>query len=192
MSLGINVDWSKNYNEDTGEQIYDLSCPNREHHEKYGTGWHTEYNCTELDGEKIEAYQGCPTCEDDSGYLEPMMNYVYPLDYDGMVTEEKRIKITTETSCILVENNETGEWVIALTGGGMDLSPQIAYAFFIAQKWLPLDLIRDLKSGWCKDSLSEEKFKELWTVVKDQLKMEKSRFAEALKNWDRPIKEISQ
>ena len=134
-----------------------------------------------------------------------MMNYLYPLDHKGMIEEEsydeesteankqRRIKIASETNCVAVENLETGDWFLALTGGGMDLSPSIGYAYYIAQKWLPVELlIQDLKAGWCKDSLSSEHFEELKAVVIEQLKMEKSRIDEQLKAWDKPSKEISQ
>lgn len=202
MALAIDFDWSENYDTDTGEETFDLTCPNREHHNKYGTGWHTEYESEEdLEGNKCTPYQGCPCCEDDGGYLAPMMNYYYKLDYKGFVDgeydeskegEKIRTRIASETSCICVENTKTGEWVITLTGGGMDLSPHIAYAFFLAQKWMPLDLLESLRAGWCKDSLSEKQFKELKKVIKEQLRNEIVKFREKSKQWSIPTMEITQ
>ena len=198
MVNAINFDWSENFNEN-GEETFDLQCPNRIHHDQYGRGWETAYNATEdLQGEECEAYQGCPCCEDDSGNLSPMMNFLYPLDYDGYITNDSekgqaiRIKIASETNCVLVENNKTGEWFLTLTGGGMDLSPSIAYAYYLAQKWLPLDLLQELKAGWCKASLSSEHFEELKKVIIEQLPTEKSRFEEKIKDWDKPSEEITQ
>ena len=74
----------------------------------------------------------------------------------------------------------------------MDLSPSIAYAYYLAQKWLPLDLLQELKAGWCKTSLSSEHFEELKKVIIEQLPTEKSRFEEKIKDWDKPSEEITQ
>ena len=196
MVNAISFDWSKNYDEN-GESIYDLTCPNTEHHNQYGSGWETEYEATEdQNGDECKPYQGCECCEDDSGYLSPMMNYLYPLDFEGYMEgdegEKRRIKIASETNCVCVENNESGEWFLALTGGGMDLSFSIAYAYYLAQKWLPLDLLQELKAGWCKTSLSSENFEELKKIILEQLPTEKSRFEEKIQEWDKPSKEISQ
>lgn len=205
MVNSISFDWSENYDENTGESKFNLDCPNTDHHEKYGYRWETAYEATiDTNGDECEPYEGCPTCEDDSGNLDPMMNYLYPLDYKGFVDEgfdeesrirnqKTRVKIASETNCICVEDNKTGEWFLTLTGGGMDLSPSIGYAFYLAQKWLPADfLINDLKAGWCKDSLSSENFEELKKVVVEQLGMEKSKIEEQMKQWNMPTKEITQ
>ena len=202
----ISFDWSENWDEKNGDWVMNIRCPNTDHHEKFGEDWETPYEATtDKNGDSCEPYQGCKCCEDDSGRLVPMMNYLYPLEHTGMVDEEgydeeskernkqTRIKIASETNCVVVEKTETGEWFLALTGGGMDLSPSIAYAYYLAQKWLPTEfLIDDLKAGWCKDSLSSEHFEELKAVVIEQLKMEKSRCDEQIKKWSMPTKEITQ
>lgn len=189
-------DWSENMDE-SGESIFDLNCPNYEHHEKYGCGWETAYNATEdQKGDDCEPYQGCPCCEDDSGNLAPMMNFIYPLDYDGFITgdegTQKRIKIASETNCVCVQNTKTDEWFLTLTGGGMDLSPSIAYAYVIAQKWLPLELLQELNPGWCKDTLSKEHFKELRDICMKQTENENHRFREKYDKWCLPVKKIVQ
>lgn len=196
MSIGIMFDWSENFKEN-GESVFDLSCPNTEHHNRFGCGWETEYEATEdTNGDKCEPYQGCPCCEDDSGNLAPMMNFIYPLDYQGFMEgeegEAKRVKIASETNCVCVYKEDTDEWFLTLTGGGMDLSPSIAYAYVIAQKWLPVYLLQQLSPGWCKDSLSEEHFKELRSICIEQTMNEKSKFQEQIKKWKIPIKAITQ
>lgn len=189
--IAINFDWSTNYNEN-GESRFNLDCPNTDHHEKYGRGWETQYEATQdQNGDQCEPYQGCPCCEDDSGNLAPMMNYIYPLDYQGLVTQEIQIELA-QTNCMLVEENETGDYFLVLNGGGMDLSPAIAYAYFKAQKWLPLDLLHELKAGWVKDSLSSEKFEELKAVIVDQLPSHISRSQEKYAEWNKPSEEITQ
>lgn len=194
MVTAINFDWSENYNEN-GEAKFNLDCPNTEHHEKYGRGWETEYNSTTpANGEEDETckpYEGCPCCEDDSGNLAPMMNYIYPLDYQGLVTEEIRIELA-QTNCMLVEEESTGDYFLVLNGGGMDLSPAIAWAYYKAQKWLPLDLLHELKAGWVKDSLSSEKFEELKALMIEQLQNQIPRTQEKYAEWNKPSEEITQ
>ena len=87
------------------------------------------------------------------------------------------------TVCVLVENQKTDEWFLALTGGGMDLSPSIAYAYYLVQKWIPMELLQQLSAGWCKDSLSKEHFKTLREILVEQSKMESDRFNEKWKEW---------
>ncbi len=191
MVISISFDWSKNYNEN-GEARFNLECPNTDHHEQYGYQWETEYNATEdKNGEKCAPYEGCPCCEDDSGNLAPMMNYLYPLDYQGLVTKEIQIELA-QTNCILVEEESTGDYYLTLNGGGMDLSPAIAYAYYKAQKWLPLDLLHELSAGWVKDSLSEKKFEELKCVIVEQLENQISKTQEKFQEWSKPTEEITQ
>jgi len=194
MVIAISFDWSENYNEN-GEAKFNLDCPNVSHHEKYGRGWETAYDATiPANGDEDETcqpYEGCPCCEDDSGNLAPMMNYIYPLDYQGLVTEEIRIELA-QTNCILVEEESTGDYFLTLTGGGMDLSPAIAWAYYKAQKWLPLDLLHELKAGWVKDSLSKENFEELKAIMIEQLQNQIPRTQEKYKEWNKPSEEITQ
>lgn len=193
MTFAINFDWSENFDQNTGEEKFILTCPNSEHHEKFGCGWETKYEATkDLKGEDCESYQGCQCCEDDSGYVAPMMNYIYPLDHQGLVTEETQIEIAENTNCVLVEENSSGDYYLALTGGGMDFSPSIAHAYMIAQKWLPIGLIQDLDAGWCKCQLNEKVFKQLREIIREQIGTEVSRFKEKKQKWDLPIKEITQ
>ena len=181
---GIHFDWSKNWNEENGEWIMDIRCPNEEHHEKYGYDWETKYeSITDLQGNPCESYEGCPCCEDDSGRIDVMWNTIWPLDYDGMVTEEKRIQILKETSCALIQNLDTDEWFICLCGCGMDFSPHIAYAFYLAQKWLPTWLLSELRPGWCRMELGEKKFKTLRNIIGQQLIREQQTIKEKRINW---------
>ena len=118
--------------------------------------------------------------------------------YDGFITndEEKgrkiRTEIATETNCVCVENNKTGEWFLALTGGGMDLSFSIAHAYMIAQKWLPVDLLNQLSPGWCKDNLNDKVFKKLRRICREQINMEISKLKEKKQKWAIPVEKIVQ
>lgn len=65
----------------------------------------------------------------------PMMNYAYPLykrPSDGQI-----LKICEETNCTVVEDTGTGDFFLALTGGGMNLSQDIAMAYIIAGEPIP-------------------------------------------------------
>ncbi len=195
----ISFDWSGNYNTETGDEAFNLECPNYEHHERYGSSWETPYeSILDQNGERCDPYEGCPCCEDDSGYLAPMMNFLYPLDYDGFIEHDKekgikiRCEIASETNCVLVQNNKTEEWFLTLTGGGMDLSPSIAYAYVLAQKWLPVALLQELNPGWCKDSLSPKKFKRLRNICIEQIHHNIEHFKEKKTKWSLPIQKIVQ
>lgn len=174
----VTIDWEE------ARDNFNLDCPNTEHHERYGIEWETPYeSTTDRNGDPCEEYEGCPVCEDDCGQVIPMMNYGHIITYDGMITDAVRLKIAKETACVLVQNNKTDRWFIALMGGGMDLSPHIAYAYFLAQKWLPLDLLEELRAEWCKIELSKEKFEELRAVVKQQSMAAASAFTDTSRNW---------
>lgn len=79
--------------------------------------------------------------DSDRGY--PMMNYAYPLDYfNGDETIIKRI--VRETNCTVVYNTQEDTYYLALTGGGMDLSQDIAKAYMIAQGYIEWDMLHDV------------------------------------------------
>ena len=160
----ISIDWRDEY------ENFDLECPNIENHE--------------------EDDESCDVCE--NGYVQPMMNYIYPMDYTYSDIRSRRLEVAQKTDCVLVQNINTDEWFLTLTGGGMDLSPSIGLAYVIAQSWLPRDLLHELNAGWCKDSLSEKNFKRLRKAMKEQLRREKAGTSERLREWNRPIKEIKQ
>lgn len=181
---GIHFDWSKNWNDEQGEWIMDIHCPNRQHHDRFGYDWETQYeSTTDRQGNPCEPYEGCPCCEDDSGRIDVMWNTIWPLDYDGMVTEERQVKILRETSCALVQNNDTDEWFVCLCSAGMDFSPHIAYAFMIAQKWLPTWLLEELSMDWCRQELGNKKFKALRNIIGQQIIMQQGRYDGMRQKW---------
>ena len=65
----------------------------------------------------------------------PVMLYAYPLN--GRPSDEQIIKICEETNCTVVEDTRTGGFFLALTGGGMDLSQDVAMAYIIAENYIP-------------------------------------------------------
>jgi len=103
--------------------------------------------------EKAEEMFGYET--DENGEVEyldelvdsyiPMMLYAYPIytmeaDYDYASFEEKVKEVCLKTNCTVVQKNSSGEYFLALTGGGMDLSQDIALAYLIIDGRIPASL----------------------------------------------------
>lgn len=64
----------------------------------------------------------------------PMMSYYYPLpDFNG---NEDSARALVDLPLVLVRFEESGDWALALSGGGMDLSWEIC-AGFMALGYLP-------------------------------------------------------
>lgn len=59
----------------------------------------------------------------------PMMNHSYGLpDFDG---NEDSAKLIVDLPLVLVRFEDSGEWALALSGGGMDLSWEICEAYML-------------------------------------------------------------
>lgn len=80
--------------------------------------------------------------QDEPYQLEPMMNYAYPLPGWRDDPEAFQSDIITNTSCCIVMLDD--EPVLALTGGGMDLSWDICKAYTILGLLPPLHFARNL------------------------------------------------
>jgi hypothetical protein len=125
----VSVDWSEGYGESWSYHAAP-ECPEcgdyavwRESSCESWEAWRcdnvTECN-TAASGDEIEN-------EDDG----PMMNYHYPLpsfDSDRFDAREAATKIRDLPLCV-IEWEQTGDYSLALSGGGMDLSWEIAEAF---------------------------------------------------------------
>lgn len=120
----------------------------------------------------------------------PMMNYVYPLEM-GEPSEDKITKICSKTNCTVVEDTETGDFFLALTGGGMDLSQDIALAYMIAEKWLPTSLLRNVCTQPAL-SVSEKEYRKIMRRIKEQLRMENARNNDHLKRINEELKRMSE
>lgn len=146
-----------------------LTCPNE--------AWHEEHEDEVTDEE-------CPCgCED--GDINPMFNYVYPVDSDYHCNQDMQIQVLKETSCCLLENEETGKWVIGLMRGGQDMSYSLAYTFYLVQKWMPTDFLEKLSSrrDWASQHLDKEKFEKLRSVVEEQCGIEIRTLKRLEKEW---------
>jgi len=103
-------------------------------------------------GKALEHIESCPKADKERECCEihdvwadsaessnmPMMNYAYPLETEP--DAEEIIKVCEDTNCTVVQNLNDDAYYLALTGGGMDLSQDIALAYIIIEKWIPFDL----------------------------------------------------
>ena len=110
----------------------------------------------------------------------PIMNYAYPLEITP--GDEAIIEVCERTACTVVEKESTGEYFLALCGGGMDLSQDIALAYNIAQKWLPTSLLQSVCSQYGL-SKSGKEFKQIKEIIIEQSEMEGNRLLELAKRW---------
>lgn len=110
----------------------------------------------------------------------PMMNYCYPL-YKAP-TDSEIFKVHRLTSCTVVEKD--GDYYLALTGGGMDLSQDIALAYYICQRWIPYELAIEVNT---QPNLSQYGiyYRRTMRAVKDSLR-------ENILSARRKIKEINK
>ena len=119
----------------------------------------------------------------------PMMNYAYPLQTTP--SEDKIIEICRTTNLTVVKDNEDDTYYLALTGGGMDLSQDIALAYIIAETWLPLDLLRNV----CTQpnlSVHGKNWLKVARQIRRQEMMEIKNFQNSRKEWARQIKEYKK
>lgn len=99
------------------------------------------------------------------------------------------MKVVKVTNCTVLEND--GEWYLALCGGGMDLSQDIALSYQILETWIPSDLLREV----CKQpllSLGSKNYKKLARGIIKQLKMEATRNKVRAKEWQESLKSLRE
>lgn len=77
-------------------------------------------------------------CEGYIGLSEgPMMNTFWPADFRPLSCEDAAARIADVPLCVVELDGETG---FALTGGGMDLSWEIAHAYMLAGMYPPVSV----------------------------------------------------
>ena len=167
MSYSINVDWGDQYErwENCGRSLINAKC-----------------ECDE--GVNYSGY--CEKCEISEDDNEPMMNYAYPLETTP--NDEDIIEVCEKTCCTVMYNIEEDCHYIALCGGGMDLSQDIALAYNILEKWIPLELALQVST---QDGLSKygKNFRRVMRACKDSIKMDISNGKNRLKQINQSIKE---
>ena len=171
-----------NWTEDS--DFFDLSCPNIMHHTKYGYDWTTSRgDITDLAGKKCAPYTGCDICDEDTGFLEPIGNYIYRTSRDKY-NYDQRCMIARKTDCILVRktnvsDNIAEEWYIAPTRYGFDMAPDIVASYLIADYSIPSEMLLSLDYSYCKQCLEPE----LFAKIEAQIVETATRHAAMLKYW---------
>ena len=94
------------------------------------------------------------------------------------------MKVVKETNCTVIENTETGEWFLALTGGGMDLSQDIALAYLIVQGWIPTALAYNVSTQPCLSVSGKD-----WLLIMEDIK---KRLGFGRDNYEQRIQEINR
>jgi len=132
-------------------------------------------------------YSGyCDECNIFEDSANPVMNYLYPLELNDF-EENKILKVVKETNCTVLENQDSGEWFLALCGGGMNLSQDIAYSYIILETWIPQDLLKEVAKQPLL-SLGKKNYKKLAREVLRQLKINSDNFKQKRKEWKEVLK----
>jgi len=130
----------------------------------------------------------------------PMMLYAYPIydtytpEYEPEKFTKRVIEVCRSTNCTVVKKIDTDEYFLALTGGGMDLSQDIALAYIIIDSIIPDALANQVCTQYglsvsgghwfrvmveCKRALElqignyKEQVKKITESIKDQQKKKK-------------------
>ena len=178
----ISVDWQEEY----------------EHWENIGASYMREFY---EEHPKEAAEMGYEVEDGEVSYLdellasyEPMMNYAYPLQRDPTISDdgkEKIIRVCRETNLTVMYKEDEDSYYLALTGGGMDLSQDIARAYQIMETWIPVSLLSDV----CKQpelSVHGKAWLEMAKEIRRQTKMEISRLQYTNQQWAQSIKEYKE
>lgn len=116
----------------------------------------------------------------------PMMLYAYPLYCTP--SDEKIKEVCMETNCTVVLNNETGDCFLALTGGGMDLSQDIALAYLIAEGVVPSALAYNVCTQYAF-SVSKEKWYRVMEGCRKALHIDSENYRHQVEKINKLLKE---
>lgn len=140
------------YLDDAGVDFSDV-----ERDENTEPDWDDDY----LDGLRDLARE--EVVDNQTDQFVPMMNYRYPLPDYGGVPEDDQFKLL-DTCLVLVEFD--GDYFLALAGGGMDLSWEIARAYMLLGYLPPLHFVRDLPRYAGQEDSDDAQF-EVLTAAKE-------------------------
>jgi len=169
MGYSIDVDWSDYLEkgwENIGRSILEESCNHK-----------TQEGCGDETNARYSGY--CEKCEISEDDCSPMMNYAYPLETTP--NDEDILKVVKNTCLTVMEKD--GKYYLALCGGGMDLSQQVALAYIFIEKWIPLDLLTEV-SKQKGLSVGGEDWKLLRNSMIKQFKVNSDNLNSQLKSWE--------
>jgi hypothetical protein len=119
----------------------------------------------------------------------PMMLYCYPLQFEP--SEKQIIKTCLNTNCTIVQDRHTEEFFLALTGGGMNLSQDIALAYLYTDGRIPYALALNV-SKQPGLSVSRKDFLKVAKKIKEELKVSIGIGKREIQGWNREIKDCKQ
>ncbi len=127
--------------------------------------------------------------EHDEGFREvcpdrfyPMMNYCYPLEHEP--SDEVIVRVHEKTGCTVVQKRSTGDYYLALTGGGMDMSQDVGLAYLVTDDWIPTDLVHSINIQKPL-TMTGESYRELLRGIKRTVEAEK-------KHLNRTLEEVEE
>jgi hypothetical protein len=176
-AYSINVDWSEEYDqwENIGQSyMRELFEKNPKEAEQYG--YEVEDGEVRYLDEALDAWQ-------------PMMNYAYPLVCNPTLWDdgkEKIIRVCQETNLTVMYNLDDETYYLALTGGGMDLSQDIAKAYQILENWVPLSMLGEI-SKQPELSIHGKAWLEMAQQIQKQIDMEIAKLQASLHEWSNSI-----
>ncbi len=143
----IDIDWVDAFKNERAEIIYpDTSDLDLNELESLADALGFGFRLTEdeTNAEMLDRYREelAEHAMDQSYQIEPQMNYAYPITGFDRDLGGCQSLIVSETSCCLVMLDD--EPVLALTGGGMDLSWDICQAYTILGLLPPLHFVSNL------------------------------------------------
>lgn len=123
----------------------------------------------------------------------PMMLYAYPIytslfEYDYEEFKKRVIKLCLTTNCTVVKKIDTDEYFLALTGGGMDLSQDIALAYLIIDEVIPSALAYNVCTQYGL-SVSGDSWSKIMLACKDSLESSVNYYNNKIERINEAIKE---
>lgn len=178
----ISVDWSEEMDkwENHGRNAIEENCTHKTQ----------DKNSTEENRETNMRYSGyCEECGFHEDTAIPMMNYAYPLSFEP--DDEKILEVVKKTNLTVMEKESSGEYFLALTGGGMDLSQDVALAYMIAQGSIPFALVNNV-STQPELSVGGSDWLKVARRIKKELRFEIRNSKESLKKWNEAVKQFKE
>lgn len=128
----------------------------------------------------------CDKCGISEDSCEPMMNYAYPLETTP--DDDKIIEVCKKTNCTVMYKEDEDAYYLVLCGGGMDLSQDIALAYNILERWIPLELALSTST---QDGLSVggKEFRRVMRACKESLRKDIGNARSQVKRINETIKE---
>lgn len=171
MTYAISFDWSEELKipdkwENVGRRVAEESCTHK----------------SEGNEDSNMNFEGCcDECGFSEDSQEPMMNYGYPLETTP--DDAKVLEVIKRTNCTVMYDTESSTYYLVLTGGGMDLSQDIALAYAILEQWIPYDLAIEVSTQKGL-SIGGEYWEVLKTAMHASLTLYADRAKEQAKRWE--------